>query len=70
MIEVAGGLSDRCADFMQAAFPGAEIRFTKRDAAGTGCRERTGRGAASAALDSKARAPVGSYSRSRARPSE
>lgn len=33
---MSGGLSDRCADFMQAAFPGAEIRFTKRDAAGTG----------------------------------
>jgi hypothetical protein len=31
-----GGLSDRCADFMQRAYPDADIDITKREAAATG----------------------------------
>jgi len=30
------GMADRCADLMATAFPSADIRITKRDAAGSG----------------------------------
>ncbi len=33
---VSGGLSDRCADTMQRAYPGAGIEITRREAAATG----------------------------------
>ncbi len=33
---VPGGLSDRCADIMQRAYPNADIDITKREAAATG----------------------------------
>jgi hypothetical protein len=32
----SGGLADRCADFMTDAFPSADIRITKREAANAG----------------------------------
>ena len=32
----SGGLADRCADYMAAAFPSADIRVTKREAADAG----------------------------------
>lgn len=31
----AGGMADRCAQIMTAAYPGADIDFTKREAAAT-----------------------------------
>jgi hypothetical protein len=33
---VSGGLSERCADTMLRAYPGADIEITKREAAATG----------------------------------
>ncbi|HZT88249.1 MAG TPA: hypothetical protein VFA12_09780 [Stellaceae bacterium] len=30
---VSGGMADRCAEFMRAAFPSAELRVTKSEAA-------------------------------------
>lgn len=31
-----GGMAERCAGFMEAAYPGADIDITKREAAATG----------------------------------